>query len=231
MADLVDVYRQKAPSTLLKRLLTVLHLGAVLAVAWLLFGGGIHVVSGQLQLTPATGPTLRRVLLLSASVVYFLRIAITTLVFLKRRMGWGEVGVVAAGIGGLHLCFAFLGGRQVAPIGVVEGLGALLYIGGSWINSGAELQRHLWKRQHEGRLYTEGLFRYAMHINYFGDVVLFTGWALLTHYWLLLAVPALMLCGFIFLHVPTLDRYLAERHGQAFQMYRSRTKKLIPFLY
>src|SRR5689334_3798759 len=89
VADFVDMYRQKAPSTLLKSLLTVLHLGAVLAVAWLLFGDGIHVVSGQLQLAPAIGSTLRRALLLGASAVYFLRIVVTTFVFLKRRMGWG----------------------------------------------------------------------------------------------------------------------------------------------
>lgn len=233
MADFVDIYRKQAPSTLLKSLLAVLHLSAVLGVAWLLFGGGIEVVSGQLQLAPAIGSTLRRALLLGASAVYFLRIGITTFVFLRRRMGWGEMGVIAVGIGGLHLGFAFLGGRQVAPVDVVEGLGVLLYIGGSWINSGAELQRHLWKQQpqHKGRLYTEGLFRYAVHINYFGDVVLFTGWALLTRCWILLVVPVLMLWGFVLLHIPTLDRYLAERYGQAFQGYRARTKKLVPFLY
>jgi steroid 5-alpha reductase family enzyme len=179
------------------------------------------------------GSALRRALLLSASAAYFLRVVVTIFVFMKRRMGWGEVSVVALGIGVPQLCFAFLGGRQTAPVGLIEGLGIFLYAVGSCLNTGAEYQRHLWKKQteHQGQLYTGGLFRYAMHINYFGDVVLFSGWALLTARWILFAVPVFMLLGFAFLHIPTLDRYLAERYGQAFQGYLARTKKLIPYFY
>jgi protein-S-isoprenylcysteine O-methyltransferase Ste14 len=35
----------------------------------------------------------------------------------------------------------------------------------------------------------------------------------------------------VFLNVPALDRYLAERYGEEFQAYAARTKKLIPFVY
>jgi steroid 5-alpha reductase family enzyme len=173
------------------------------------------------------------VLLLGAAAVYFLRSLLTTFVFLKRRMSWAEVSTIAGWIGSLQLLFAFLGGRQTAPVGLVEMVGILLYVGGSYLNSGSEFQRHVWKQQpeHQDQLYTEGLFRYAMHINYFGDLVLFTGWVLLTRRWVLLVVPGLMLLGFVFLNIPALDRYLAERYGEAFRAYAARTKKLIPFLY
>ena len=77
----------------------------------------------------------------------------------------------------------------------------------------------------------DGLFRNAMHINYFGDLVLFAGWVLLTRRWVLLVVPGLMLLGFMFFNMPALDRYLAERYGEAFRADVARTKKLIPFLY
>jgi protein-S-isoprenylcysteine O-methyltransferase Ste14 len=85
--------------------------------------------------------------------------------------------------------------------------------------------------QHQGRLYSGGLFHYAMHINYFGDVVLFTGWALLAgNGWLLIA-PLLILVGFIFLNIPVLDRYLAGHYGDDFCAYAARTSRLIPFVY
>ncbi len=70
-----------------------------------------------------------------------------------------------------------------------------------------------------------------MHINYFGDLVLFTGWALLTARAVLLFIPVVMLWGFVVLNIPALDHYLAERHGETFQMYAARTKKLVPFVY
>lgn len=71
----------------------------------------------------------------------------------------------------------------------------------------------------------------SMHINYFGDVVLFTGWALLTATIWTLGLPLLMLLMFIFMHIPPLDEYLAERYGDEFKAYQSKTKRLIPFVW
>lgn len=227
------MYRQKAPSVLPKSTLALFHLSVVCAAACLLFGGGIRTVSGWLNLGSDLASPLRRALLLGAAAIYFLRVLVTLFVFLKRRMGWAEVGTVAAWIGALHMCFAFFGGRQTAPVGLIELVGVLLYLGGSYLNSGSEHQRHVWKQQpqHQGQLYTEGLFRYAIHINYFGDLVLFTGWVLLTARAVLLLVPVVMLWGFVILNIPALDHYLAERYGEAFGMYAARTKKLVPFVY
>ena len=70
-----------------------------------------------------------------------------------------------------------------------------------------------------------------MHMNYFGDVVLFTGWSLLTAAFWALGLPVLMLLMFMFIHMPPLDQYLAERYGDEFQVYRSKTKRLIPFIW
>jgi protein-S-isoprenylcysteine O-methyltransferase Ste14 len=232
MPDLSDIYRRKAPSMLPKGVLAVLHLTAVLAAAWLLFGGGMRSVSGSLGLQSTFASTLRRATLLAASIVYFVRTLLTTFVFLKRRFAWPEVLTIAVWIGALHLLFAFVGGRRTAPLGLAAA-GGLLYLLGSYLNTASELQRYLWKRRPEnkGRLYTAGLFHYATHINYFGDLVLFTGWVLLAANPFLLVVPFLMLLGFVFLNIPALDRYLADRYGDAFTQYAARTKKLIPFVY
>jgi protein-S-isoprenylcysteine O-methyltransferase Ste14 len=230
---LVEMYRQKSPSRLPKAVLTLIHLGAVLGVAWLLLGGGVARASAWLGSAGDVGPPLRRALLFGAAAAYFLRTLLTTFVFLKRRLGWPEAVAIGIWVGALQLLFAFLGGRQTEPVGIGEGVGALLYLAGSYLNTGSEYQRHVWKRQpqHQGQLYSGGLFRHAMHINYFGDLLLFTGWVLLTRRWVLLVVPVLMLLGFVFLNIPALDRYLAERYGADFRAYAARTKKLIPFLY
>ena len=91
----------------------------------------------------------------------------------------------------------------------------------------------VWKKDpaNKGKLYTRGLFKYAMHINYFGDVLLFSGWALLTTQPWTLLLPLCMALSFIYFHIPGLDQYLATRYGQAFQDYTKRTKKLIPGIY
>ena len=48
--------------------------------------------------------------------------------------------------------------------------------------------------------------------------------------WALL-VPAVMAAGFVFLHIPTLDRYLRERYAEDYVEWTRRSKKLVPFVY
>ena len=62
-------------------------------------------------------------------------------------------------------------------IGIFDWLSILLYLFGSWLNTRSEYTRFVWKKlaKNKGRLYTKGLFKYAMHINYTGDIILFIG--------------------------------------------------------
>lgn len=228
-----DMYQDKSPSRLSKIVLALTHLSAVLVAAWLLFGGGIAHVSAWLGWPMELATPTRRTLLLGAAIVYFLRILVTAFLFLSRGAPWAEVAVVAVWISTLQLLYAFFGGQQPEPVGVVEGVGVCLYLAGSFLNTGSEYQRHVWKRQprHQGLLYTGGLFRHAMHVNYFGDLVLFTGWVLLARCWWLLVLPFLMLLLFVFVNIPALDRHLAQHYGEDFNAYAARTNKLIPFLY
>ena len=101
------------------------------------------------------------------------------------------------------------------------------------MNSYAEFQRHAWKLRLEnrGKLYTAGLFRYSRHPNYLGDVLSFSGVCLFTGRWFTGIVPALMLCGFVFVNIPVLDAHLRDHYGSAFDEYARRTRKLAPFIY
>lgn len=70
-----------------------------------------------------------------------------------------------------------------------------------------------------------------MHINYFGDELLFTGYALLTGIAWALLVPLVMAAGFVFFNIPQIDKHLREHYGSDFEGYARRTKKFLPFLY
>ncbi|AHC14073.1 putative membrane protein [Salinispira pacifica] len=45
------------------------------------------------------------------------------------------------------------------------------------------------------------------------------------------AIPVIMTAMFVWIHIPRLDAYLAEKYGREFEDYASRTKKLIPWMY
>lgn len=176
---------------------------------------------------------LRRGILMGAAVLYFLRTTATICIFLQRRMRWSEVSTIALWIAVIDTSLAYLGGRNVASFGTVGAMGVVLLLAGSIVHTASEWQRHRWKGRPEnaGRLYTGGLFRYARHINYFGDEILFTGWTLITGQMELLIIPIMMAFGFLFVNIPALDRYLEERYSDDFRGYARRTKRFIPYIY
>ncbi len=179
------------------------------------------------------GDPLRRDLLAAAWCIYSVRVLLAEWVFLKRGISWTEALTITVWISIIALAFAILGGGNRRPMGIAAWFGVLLYACGSFVHTYSELRRYIWKQRAEnhGRLYTGGLFHYAVHINYFGDLLLFTGFSLMTGSTYTLFVPAVMLAGFIFANIPTLDAHLRAKYGAAFEVYATKTKKLIPLVY
>jgi steroid 5-alpha reductase family enzyme len=98
----------------------------------------------------------------------------------------------------------------------------------------SEIERKHWKLklENKGKLYTHGLFSITQHTNYFGDLILFSGWMLLTTYKFMLIIPFIMLLGFIFQSIPELNDYLKKKYPQEFEKYQKSTPhQLIPFIY
>jgi protein-S-isoprenylcysteine O-methyltransferase Ste14 len=213
--------------------MTVFHLAAVVLVGWLLLGGGLGAVAAWRRAFWPEASTLREWFLFACALIYFLRVSFTVFYLIKRKMGWGEALLVALWVSGIHILFAYFGGRNPGGLGWAEWAGVILYTTGSFLNTGSETQRKWWKERPEnkGRLYMGGLFRYATHINYFGDELLFTGYALLTGIVGMLIVPLVMMAGFVFFNIPELDKYLREHYGAEFDEYSRRTKKFAPFVY
>jgi protein-S-isoprenylcysteine O-methyltransferase Ste14 len=214
-------------------LMTVIHAAAVAVTGWLLLGGGLEVLQAHWESGWSLASAGRRWLLFGAALIYFLRVLVTTFFTLTRKMGWGEAVIIAVWVLVIDLLFAALGGVNPRSIGLVTALGVVLYVIGSCLNTGSELQRKWWKERPEnaGRLFTGGLFRFAVHINYFGDELLFTGYALITGRAWAILVPLVMLAGFVFFNIPELDRHLRSHYGAEFNAYARRMRRFVPFIY
>ncbi|MBD3169995.1 MAG: DUF1295 domain-containing protein [candidate division Zixibacteria bacterium] len=129
--------------------------------------------------------------------------------------------------------FALLGASESQPIDIIDIGGIALYLVGSFLNTGAEFQRKKFKDRPEnkGRLYTDGLFGYARHINYFGDTLWVSGWAILTrNYWSIL-IPIFITSLFIFAFIPSISKYLASKYGEQYDAWKKKTKAFVPFVY
>jgi len=233
----VGLNRSHDSSLLQKSSFITLHLFIILTCIWLVFFNGLESIGAIFGKDWKLVNPSRASLLLIFAFVYWLRHIITLFYLLVRKVGWSEVFGLLAFIAFFEIGLTLLGGgafrNEVIPFGWLDLIALALLAFGSYLNSFSEIQRKWWKRdpKNKGHCYTEGLFKYSMHINYFGDMVLFSGWCLITHSIWAFSLPLLMTFMFIFHHIPSLDNYLLKRYGEAFKLYSERTKRLIPFIY
>ena len=211
----------------------VLH-AVVLAVAgWILLGGGITTVGAWIGADWPAGNLARRAALFAFGCILFARLGFTLFWLLKRRFDWGElVGVTFACVA-YQIGFALLGAGETAPFGALGAVGVGLFLVGSYLNTWSEVERKRFKDDpaNQGKLFTQGLFRYARHINYFGDLVWVTGWALATGNPWAAIIPVLLAAGFVFLAIPSLSAHLREKYGSQYDQWASTTKRFVPFVY
>lgn len=212
------------------------HMALVLCCGWLLCGG-LARIGGLFGQEWAFAQMGRAALLVGCVALYWLRHAVTLFYLLARRVDWPEVfgllGFFALIEVGLLLAGSGLFSDVPPLFRPLDGLALALVLTGSYLNTASETQRKLWKRDpaNKGHCYTGGLFKYSMHINYFGDTIMFTGWALLTASPWSFVLPALMAAMFVGYHIPALDAYLANRYPDEFPAYARTTRKFIPFIY
>ncbi|AGI68038.1 hypothetical protein OAN307_c24250 [Octadecabacter antarcticus 307] len=225
MADSGGVNRDYDRSFSQKLTFALIHAGIVATCIWLAFGS-------------IDWPNPMRARLLAfCAILYWARHCVTLFVLLKRQVAYSEVFGLSVFIAVFEIGFVLLGAGILtdspALLGGMDWIALALVLLGSYLNSGSELQRWQWKKQpsSKGHCYTGGLFEYATHINYFGDSVLFTGWAMLSASMFAWGIPIFVTAGFLFFHIPALDKYLSKRYGVEFDEYAATTAKLVPFIY
>lgn len=148
-------------------------------------------------------------------------------------MPWEETFSILFAFALYYVGFALFGYRSTQNIDFVDILAIGIFLLGSFLNTGSEIARDKWKKDlnNSGQLYTIGLFKYSMHINYFGDLLWVSAYALLTRNWYSITIPVFLFCFFTFYNIPKLDAYLSSKYGKQFEEYRNITKKFIPFIY
>ena len=152
---------------------------------------------------------------------------------LKRAIPWEESFSVPFAFALYFVGFSLFILPTSMPVDYIDGFGVILFIFGSFLNTGGEILRNKWKKipENKGKIYTKGFFRYSRHINYFGDLLWVSAYAIITRNWYSVSIPILLFCLFAFYNAPMLDRYLKERYGKDYDAYAAKTKMLIPFIY
>ncbi|MBS1574813.1 MAG: DUF1295 domain-containing protein [Bacteroidetes bacterium] len=167
------------------------------------------------------------------SVITFFRFLFMMTVLLKRAIPWEESFSIPFGFVLYFAGFSLFVLPTSKPIDVIDILGIFLFVAGSALNTGGEILRYRWKKNpdNKGKIYTGGFLKYSRHINYFGDILWVTAFAIITRNWYAVTIPVFLFCMFAFYNAPKLDKYLRQKYGKGYDDYANKTKMLIPFLY
>mmetsp|Transcript_22235 Transcript_22235/g.35828 ORF Transcript_22235/g.35828 Transcript_22235/m.35828 type:complete len:243 (+) Transcript_22235:149-877(+) len=173
------------------------------------------------------------ILMTAYGFIYFLRLNLMSLWLLKRELAVEELTlVILIWIPAILSSFVFSLNETNSKLVLV--LSLAIYLFGSFLNTYSELERKWWKSkpENQGRCYMDGLFSWSRNINYFGDTLLFAGWALATASWINAWVPVVMGSSFIWFHIPDKETYLAKRYRADWTTYTQNTPyAFAPYIY
>jgi protein-S-isoprenylcysteine O-methyltransferase Ste14 len=229
----MDLYGKKSTSIPQKLTITFLELLLLTVSYWILFLSGGTFILDKFGINTEPGDYMSRATIFTFSCIVFIRMTFMMFYLLKRKIPWEESFSVPIAFALYYIGFALLVYGRQSPMDGWDYLGMVVFLTGSLINTLSELQRHFWKKrpEHKGMLYTHGLFQHAMHINYFGDLLWVSAYAIITRNIYSISIPLLLFCLFTFYNIPQLDAYLAKKYRMQFDAYSTKTKKFIPFIY
>lgn len=229
----MDLYSVKSKSIPQKIVIIAIEILLLLLSYWILFRGGGSVVLDKIGVMETIGNYESRIITFVFSIIVFIRMSFMMIYLLKRKIPWEESISVPMAFSLYYIGFSLLVYTRTTAIDWIDYVGILIFIIGSSLNTISELQRHFWKKrlENKGKLYTIGLFKYSMHINFFGDVLWVSAYAIITRNYYATIIPILLFFLFTFWNIPALDKYLAEKYTDQFDRYKEKTKKLIPFVY
>jgi len=97
-----------------------------------------------LQPYQISGDFVRRTMIAGCLIIYFVRLQVTVWIFQKRFWTWFETITISLLMTFVLFAFARSGGNNEQAVGIIEAIGLLLYLCGSFINTFSELhQTHL----------------------------------------------------------------------------------------
>jgi steroid 5-alpha reductase family enzyme len=139
----------------------------------------------------------------------------------------------------LTLCAALaaISSRESSPIGARDVAGLLIWVAGFTIEVAADRQKSAHREKHPGHFIDSGLWAWSRHPNYFGEIVLWVGVAVIASsilrgwQWVTMISPVFV--AFLLTKVsgiPILEKRADERWGSdpAYERYKSKTPVLLP---
>jgi protein-S-isoprenylcysteine O-methyltransferase Ste14 len=229
----MELYEHKSKSLPQKIVIHILEIFFIWLSYAILFKSTGTFIAEKLGIHNASYSAGRRTIIFLFSVITFARLGFMMFYLLKRKIPWAESISVPVAFAIYYVGFSLFVLPTTLAIDKVDIIGIAVFLIGSFLNTTAEVLRNQWKRQPEnkGKIYTGGLFTYSMHINYFGDVLWVSAYAILTRNIFSISIPIFIFCFFAFYNIPKLDKYLHRHYGQGFEEYARKTKKFIPFIY
>lgn len=229
----MDLYGKKSESIPQKLIIISLELVLLFLAYYIAFLKGGTIIYGWVGINMPEGDFTRRIIIFCFSLIVFLRITFAMFVFIKRRIPFEETISIPFAFALYYIGFAIFGYGSNAPVGIIDYAGIAIFLFGSYLNSFSECQRYIWKKdpENKGKIYTLKLFKYSMHINYFGDLLWVIGYTILTHNIYSVWIPVFLYFFFAYFNIPKLDKYLKEKYKEQFSDYKKQTKKFIPFIY
>jgi len=229
----MELYGQRSRSIPQKITIHVIEILILWVSYWILFQSGGAFIEKHLHVNNVSGNIDRRIIIFTFNIIIFFRLAYMMIVLLKRKIPWEESFSVPFAFALYFIGYPLLVLPVAQPIDTLDYFGVGLFIIGCILNTGGEFLRDKWKKKPEnkGKIYTGGFFKYSRHINYFGDVLWVTAYAIITRNWYSITIPVFLFCFFAFYNAPKLDKYLKGKYGNGYEDYAKRTKMLIPYLY
>lgn len=139
----------------------------------------------------------------------------------------------------LTLCAALaaITSRDPEALGLRDALGLTVWLVGFTIEVVADRQKSAFREQHPGRFIDCGLWAWSRHPNYFGEIVLWTGIAIMASstlrgwQWMTMISPFFV--AFLLIRIsgiPMVEKRADDRWGDdaAYQRYKAQTPVLIP---
>ncbi|UBM59719.1 DUF1295 domain-containing protein [Marinilongibacter aquaticus] len=229
----MELYGKYSRSLAQKAVIHILEIVFLILSYWILFQEGGDWFAKILSIENASDVLLRRQLIFVFNLIVFVRLGYMMFFLLKRKIPWEESISVPLAFALYYIGFSLFVLPVSQKIDTLDFFAIFLFLCGSILNSGGEILRNQWKKRPEnkGKIYTEGFFKYARHINYFGDLLWVIAYALITRNPWSVTIPLFLFCFFAFFNAPQLDAYLKEKYGAAYEDYAKKTKMLIPFIY
>lgn len=229
----MDLYGQESRSIPQKIIVHFIELFLLWLSFWLLFQDGGNWIANVIHISNSLEGYDRRIIIFAFNLITFIRLGYMMTFLLKRKIQWEESVSVPFAFALYYIGFSLFVLPTSKPLDALDVIAVVLFLVGSVLNSGGEILRGRWKKnpENKGKIYTKGFFKYSRHINYFGDLLWVSAYAIITRNWYAISVPIFLFCFFAFFNAPKLDAYLKKKYGKGYDDYAKSTKMLIPFIY